>query len=206
MRVAFKGLWTNGRPVVNVLHVKISHGGITGSRESDMQAWLTRSAKDWQTNMLPQLINNYTFTGIDWLDLNSAEGAAGTESAPSTGVNTGGNAQPAAPPNVTVLVHKNLNTRSRGRRNGRWYLPAVAEGTIDEDGGVPPATQTTMNAAWAALHTKLNTDLDANTSNTVDVGIVSHPIKSALPAAFLTIASFITDPVVATQRRRITQR
>jgi len=98
-----------------------------------------------------------------------------------------------ASPNVAYLVHKVTALGGRAGR-GRFYLPGVGEGQIDEKG-----------ALGAAFLSALQTDLDTFYGNLISLDlepVVLHEPDSpiTLPTA---ITSFVADATAATQRRRM---
>lgn len=205
-RFAFKGTWTNGQPWVNVLAAEVKSDGVQTSRPEVWEQYKTRIVALFQDDLLGIFPNNYTFVGMDFVDLDSADGETGTIPA-QAGHPTAGTQSPLqAPPNNCMLVRKIARDRTRGRRNGRWYLPGVAEGNVDEDGVVLSSAITAYNTALANFFAHANDDGGGNLpiGSTVNLGIVSNPTKAGLPAKFMIMDSFATQARIASQRRHLT--
>lgn len=201
VHVAFRGQWTNGEPVVNVLDMEVT-GGLGLSRGEAVDATLTDAVQNWQSQMLDVFANNYTFIGADWVDLDSAEGRVGFEPPVGGEPVVGAISTASAPPSVATIVNKICASRTRGRRNGRWYLPLATEANIDENGGVASSTVTSVLAACNAFRSNVNQD-DPLDPRSVTIGVVSNPVAADLPVAFMPITSFSVRPLTGTQRRRM---
>lgn len=201
VRCSFRGQWTNGEPVVNVLDVDITGGGIV-SRDEAKDATFPDLVQNWQTQMLDVFANNYTFIGMDWVDLDSEEGEVGFEPPDAGSPVVGAISTASAPPSVATIVNKICSSRTRGRRNGRWYLPLATEANIDENGAVAASTVTSVLASCNAFRSNVNQSLPLDTRN-VTIGVVSNPVEAGLPVLFMPITSFSVRPLVGTQRRRM---
>lgn len=201
IHMAFRGEWTNGDPVVNVLDLLVTGGGIV-SRGDAVDATLVDAVQNWQTQMLDVFANNYTFIGADWVDLDSEEGRVGFQPANPADPINGAITTASSPPSVAVLVNKICSSRTRGRRNGRWYIPLATESNIDENGIVAPSTITSVIAACNAFRNNVNQTFPPDERN-VTIGVVSNPVQAELPPAFMAITSFSVRSIVGTQRRRL---
>lgn len=201
VHVAFRGTWTNGQPVVNVLDVDIRGVGPI-SRGEAVDETLPDLVQNWQTQMLDVFANNYTFVGMDWVDLDTAEGRVGFEPPDGGSPVVGTIATASSPPSVTTIVNKICASRTRGRRNGRWYLPLATEANIDENGAVGASTITSVLASCNAFRDNVNQDPIADGRN-VTIGVVSNPVVAGLAPAFMPITSFQVRPLTGTQRRRM---
>ena len=161
----------------------------------------------WKARVLPELVSNYTFTGIDWVDLDSATGETG-HIGPGTGTLTGGKSEEAAAPNVSYLIHLN-SAAQRGQRQGRMYLMPVREQYVDGAGRFG-ATQL---AALQAAVNNFRSDIDDYTSINVESAAwrTVHVHKPSGTAGDVstwtwsssTIDSVQVDQLVASQRRRL---
>lgn len=107
---------------------------------------------------------------------------------------TGSYAQPALPPNVSVLVRKFTAVGGRKGR-GRMFFPAFVEGQVTEGGVIAPAEMTPLQTRFAAFRTGMRT-----------AGIPPFLLHSGtggfadLPNE---ITGFTVENKVATQRRRL---
>lgn len=187
--VAIIGLWTNNHEVVNVLQVR---------REEDDPAESTRDVlNNWQDHMVgSQIANNYVLQGARYRDRNSADGVTGFLAPDPAKPVTGAATSTTLPPNVSILVHKRVETTAAARA-GRMYLTPLGENEVDEDGRLSSASMTALNAALASLLSGLSgpgdNELCVVHGTGVDSGLKTVSIVTALT----------TDPIVATQRRRL---
>lgn len=96
-----------------------------------------------------------------------------------------------APPQVSYLIRKQVNNVTQ-RLSGRLYWPGVPITTVDEAGGLDPATVTQVDDAWIAFLDVLNDTLEMNP--------YVFPATSSDPRS----VSFLRcQGTVATQRRRL---
>ena len=200
VRVAFRGVWTNGEEIVNVLDAHVTGNGIT-SREEAVNGFLADAVQNWQSQIVEVILpNNYTFVGADWVDLDSIDGRTGFEP-PNAGEGTVGvGVAPVLGPQAATIARKICASRGRGRRNGRWYLPIATESNIDENGVTTGTSRTAVRNACLAFRTNVNQTgiLD---DREVAIGVVSDPAD--LPALFMPITDFQVSALVGTQRRRL---
>jgi hypothetical protein len=137
----------------------------------------------------------YTYQGVDI--------AVGNDGAPTifssvTSAGVGEQAGSVLPQNSALLVHK--RTARAGRRGrGRIYLPGIQENQVDNVGGVATAWITAANtegANWLS-------DLDGAGARMV----LLHDTSTAVPPSAVplpdVVTSLTTDPIIATQRRRL---
>jgi len=182
-RLAIRGHWSNGRQVVNILDMR---------RETGSGSWtnLTGDVRDnWQDEIIPLLMNNYTFDGIHFIELIPG-GEVGDVAPDPAKPTVGGRSSAAAAPSQALLVHKQIE-RHRGVHTGRWYLAGVDEANCDEDGNISGSLlgdwQTALDAFWAGVD---------------DTGS-HHPSVVHQDGTADDINSFNPDSVVASQRRRV---
>lgn len=158
-------------------------------------------ATRWQTDILPNLGNQVTITGVKFVDLNSADGPTGegdTNPSLDTEGGIGGGQMPA---NTTFLIKKRISA-TRDVRPGRWYLSGVAEGTVDDTGNVNlSSAQATdlRDGAVTFVETIFSGGPIAIDGLESSVVVVGHPRQHN----FSYITGMILDPRIATQRRRI---
>ena len=90
IRMAFRGNWSNGEEVVNVLDLEVTGNGLDVSREEAVDATVADAVQNWQSQLVEVILpNNYTFIGPDWVDLDSLDGRTGFEP-PNAGEGTVG--------------------------------------------------------------------------------------------------------------------
>lgn len=153
-------------------------------------ALATMVAANWATADIPGLQSNT----ISCTEVSVKYGP--TETGPSGTTATvmpGESAQPAVPPNTSLLVQKVTAFGGRAGK-GRWYLPGIPEVHVDQSGVLSSGYLTTVNTAFDAFLTAMEAD---------DIGcVVLHGAGSplSLPSPIL---SFEPQTVVATQRRRL---
>jgi hypothetical protein len=107
----------------------------------------------------------------------------------------------SGPPNVALLVHKR-SARGGRRGRGRMYIPwAKGSTNITEAGVFQAADLTAVNAAVAAWATAVN----ASVGPIVLLHRPSSPgtVHPTTPGAPNVVTSFVADPLVGTQRRRL---
>ena len=201
IRMAFRGNWSNGEEVVNVLDLEVTGNGLDVSREEAVDATVADAVQNWQSQLVEVILpNNYTFIGADWVDLDSLDGRTGFEP-PNAGEGTVGvGVAPVLGPQAATVVRKLCASRGRGRRNGRWYLPIATESNVDENGVTTGTSRTAVRNACLAFRTNVNQTgiLD---DREVAIGVVSDPAD--LPALFMPITDFQVSALVGTQRRRL---
>lgn len=103
----------------------------------------------------------------------------------------GGLGGSAAPPNVSLLVKKPAVGVS-GRFSGRMFWPAVPEGSISPAGILSPSYHFDANTLFGEFHEAL----------VADVGVIPV-IFSATDESPRLSDTYVVQPVVATQRRRL---
>ena len=143
---------------------------------------------NFQTNVLSVLPSGVTLDSVLCKFGPTATGPSASAASGSVGGGAGAQVSPA----VCYLVHKNTSAGGRAGR-GRFYLPGVSEGSVDESGTIAGATITALDAALADFYTQLGVD-DLNPR-------VLHGAGSPLSAPTI-INSFTVDSTAATQRRR----
>ncbi len=110
-------------------------------------------------------------------------------------VTAGGTGSPL-PQNSAVLFHK--RSASAGRRNrGRFYLPGMSEGAVDATGRLAAADVTAFNNIAA------NFLAGVRASGSVAEMVILHSLGISPTGPPAVVTSLLTDPVIATQRRRL---
>jgi len=186
--VTILGLWTNGRPCDNVLHIQ--------REEDDAEASARDVLNNWQDDMMSVMMNNYSIVGAHFRDRNSDPGVVGFIGPDPAKPLTGAKADASMPPSVSMLVHKN-GTFSVGHRKGRLYVVGIAEVEADEDGVISAGSlaprQTAVNAFFAGLS-------GAGGNQLV---VVNFDSPTDAVGAKTIVTSMSVDGRVATQRRRL---
>jgi hypothetical protein len=189
VQISMLGRWTNGHPVINVLHYRVDVGVGSINVADEMEDVV----QNWQSQLIPEFRDNYTFEGGQYLDLRSADGETGIIP-PVVGEPTqGGSTGESSNPNDCVLVHKRT-AGARGVRQGRMYLPPPGEGSMDEDGRLTQGAITAMNTRLASF---LTNTTQGGISEETRFLTVLHVDNTNTKVRALQV-----DPLVATQRRR----
>lgn len=124
--------------------------------------------------------------------LNDGGLSEGISGAPAPGTLAGASSGP--PPNNCALLLTKYTARSGRKGRGRMYLPPfmIMEGNIDAAGYMVPADVASLTLRWTNFRTAL-----------IDAGVLPvllHADELDPPNA---ITSWILQPQVATQRRRL---
>jgi hypothetical protein len=195
VQISMLGRWTNGHPVVNVLHYRVD--AAIGSVE--VASEVEDVVQNWQSQMVPEFRDNYRFEGGAYLDLRTADGETGVIPPVAGEPTQGGSTGASANPGDALLVHKRTSS-SRGVRQGRMYLPPPGGSAMDENGRLDSLT---LNA----VNTRLATFL-ANTTQ----GPITDPTGSEANRYMVVlhkdgtntrVTSLQCDSLIASQRRRV---
>jgi len=202
VRMAFRGVWTNGQEVVNVLDLDITGtGGV--SRGEAVDETMADAVQNWQTQLVGvRFPNNYTFLGADWVDLDSIDGRTGFEPPDAGSPVVGPGTSAMFGPQAALVVSKVCASRTRGRRDGRWYMPGATEASVDENGVVLTAARNEWRTACLNFRDNVNQTALPDGRN-VTIGVLSDPAAPGLDPAFMPITDFQVRPLVGTQRRRL---
>lgn len=115
-------------------------------------------------------------------------------------INLGGTGLWESPPtNCAVLVQKRTSVAGRNQR-GRMYIPptVVSEANVDTVGVIADTPLGVMNVAWAEQYLAM---VDAEfLPYLLHGGTKADPTHAPPPTA---ITSFLVEPMIATQRRRL---
>jgi len=160
----------------------------------------------WQQRLITGGLNNITFLGSHWIDLDSPDGGTGDIGPHAGDATTGSVAATCFPPNVSFLVHKNSTAR-RGLKQGRLYWGPVTEGEADNTGLLIAANRNAVTAKFEAFRADAAAfgSLGVDSANWLTVH-VTKPDKtdpSTWTWSSSTIDSVVCDDRVATQRRRL---
>lgn len=196
-----------GRPVANILDMKIDTTGSLASRHDAIatQGGLIMGA--WSEQVLDSIVvNNYTATKVSWIDLDSLTGETGerTVGGGRTWPASGNGTISAMPGNVALRINK-LTNGGRGSKNGRMYLCGVAENwTSDED----PNLVSNVNASGVTeAMTQFLQDITMNAGFTnPDFPSSQLHVVHTQNGAFVNtteVVSLECDSTLASQRRRL---
>jgi hypothetical protein len=160
----------------------------------------------WKAYIVPNMLDNYTYEGIQWVTLDNADGDTGFYPPSVGGSNAGSGSNQASQPATAVLVKK-TGSGGRGTRQGRMYLPPPGEAQVDENGFLDPAQRDNYQVAVRRfLHMS-----EAGTGEPAYQMAVSHFDEPRPPkgtddnrVGFSTqVIDLFVEPQVATQRRRL---
>lgn len=203
IRVTFQQIGRSGQPWDCVVDLSMDEIGI--DREDAIRNTIGDIVGIWQENVSQWTSPNDNFIGARWLDIDSLEGSSGFEGPQPGKPVHGGTGLQWTTPQVALLAHK-LCTHTRSQRNGRMYIPAVAESEVD-DGGLLTAGAVTN---WTERLNQLRTDWqDLSSPGTSElawrvVHVTNHDSEGK-PSEWNSsnVASVTIDSRVATQRRRL---
>lgn len=159
----------------------------------------------WQDSVLDTIGNNYTFTGISYVDLNSDTGVTGVIT-PNSGKATQGQISGAQlPPNNALLVTKRTASR-RGTKTGRMFIPQVPEASVDDSGGVSGGFIASSQAIFDDFYDATTTSIVIATTYPVVVHWTRDEdgkIDPAIAGVPTKVDAFEVQNKIATQRRRL---
>lgn len=207
LECAIHGLWTNGRQVTNMLHVhKEPEVAWNLDPGTDLQV-IEDVLFGWQEDVMPGLLNNYQIVDMSFIDLGSLDGISGVLAPNPALPLVGGNAAAAPAPNTSLLIHKNT-VSARNQRSGRMYVMALSEADMDENGLVSAPLQAGIDARFATWRERIDQSITAIVYEVHVLHIQIPPGPPPVPPTIVDgssteVLSFTTDPVAATQRRRL---
>lgn len=166
----------------------------------------------WQDKLAAFMPAGSNYVGSRWIDLDSIGGTSGFQGPIAGKPVHGAGGVTWTPPSVSMLVHKQC-LHNRNQRNGRMFVPAVDEGSVDDGGLLSGSFISLWQPRLDALLSALNT-IPAGTTWTTAWRVVhvtghtgtpvpGHP--NGLPNAWSSsdIDSLTIDGRAATQRRRL---
>lgn len=208
VRFTMKHTRADGHHMDNVVDISIDGQGVF-SRATVMADFLAHVCGFWQDRMLTHMSTGTHFIGASWIDLDSATGGTGALG-PAAGHPTAGvTPPPFSSAQVCYLVHKN-STSGRGQRQGRWYVPDVAEGNVDDNGNVTAGAITSITNEANQFRTDVGSYEYVVGSGIHPVALrtvhVHKPVRTD-PTTWTwtssTVDNVVCDGKVATQRRRL---
>lgn len=202
MRCGIEGHWSNGRQIVNVLDMQVGDPPAVPS-QSDLETVARDVFNNWQDHVMPNLPDNYALDVLRYFGWDEFGIGGVLEPDPAKAV-IGGSVTAQAPINTSLLVKK-IGQFPRGRRPGRWFLPVMPEGSLNEDGLFDTAYVTGWNTNLASFETGIS-DVGPPVRgpvviHTEDIGTEAEPnivFRGATP-----VTAFLAQQLAATQRRRM---
>ena len=196
------------RNLANVLDYQIEETLGPETREEIIKLHADLIATAWNDTFAVLQSSIVALENVSWVDLSSATGSTGTGgdgATPPWPTNASGTGA-IMPNNVAVLMHKNLLGSSRGSRRGRMYIGGIQEGAT----GV--ADPSNLGGSDAAAFSTAGTNFLEQTSGALagyDAALaVVHILTrdgngNPLTGSSSAVVSFLVDPTLATQRRRL---
>lgn len=192
-----------GVNVVNILHFRKASAIAAG----DIATLATTAKNAWQTNMLPNQVNNLTLQAIQCTDLTSNTG----EQVYSPSGQLGTNTDPELPSSAAMVITIKSATRSRSGR-GRIYLAGLTTPMMATLNSWTGAAMNDVATDFAAFVTACQ---NAGGASTWSLGVLSYysgvdpttkkPILRGVPV-FFPFTSLAVDSRIDTQRRRLGRR
>lgn len=173
-----------GRAYANVFHVQPS-----GSGTPDVDSAAQFLVEAYTEHFLPNMCNDVSFSGVNYVDLSSLSGDSGSIGWGTT--NAGALGTAALPPQVSCLLHWDA-IGTRQQRNGRTYLGAQPSANVFETGLLASTWVTQLETAAEGFRDELEAD-------GLILSVLSVQGDNGTPRA---VTGVRCDPRVATQRRR----
>lgn len=163
---------------------------------------------NWQDHIMNMLTDNVTVDEFRWLSLDEGRPGAGSIAPDPLKPLIGGLETPSMPPNVAQLVKKNTSDRPRGRRDGRSYLPGVAELSVDAQGLFGAPDLAGRNGWLADFYNGISDTSGSGSGDRYPCVLETTALSRDPDAPPQTIGSrrvtsLTMDPRVATQRDRL---
>jgi hypothetical protein len=194
----------NGGRVADVIS-DVSLDEFAVSRETAVLDIVPDVVAAWQDKIMAGVGNSVTFTGCRWLDIDSLDGIGGFQGPVGSHPTVGAVGGAQSPMSVAFLVHKQC-FHTRRQRNGRWYIPGVAESDTDDSGGVVSSARTRVQNITEDYRAAVNAlGLPAGITVAMRVVHITSVDGDGDPESWNStdIDSLSVDARVATQRRRL---
>lgn len=191
----------NGFAIATIMDVDVDRDfGL--DLDSAVGAAVAQDVSDaWQDHIVAELTDHYVFTGVDWVILESEDSPTGSLSPDSGKPGAGAVGSDVMSPQVSYLVHKNLEGGSRSTRAGRLYLPGVFESTVDDAGLVNTDTREQYDDSFEDFKDGVNGFISGESARTQNLCVVHDPAVGGTSSTH--ISTFSMDAMVATQKRRL---
>lgn len=186
-----------------IVDVSLDESGT--DRASAVASMVPRVVTAWQENIVSHFGPGMGFEGCHYTDLDSLDGSSGDVPPQAGHPTTGSDVNVLCPPNVAMLVRKNT-VHGRSGKNGRMYIPNVAETKVDAGGIIESAFrtawQTNVNAFRLALES-VATSPGTSVWRVVHVHKTDRDDPSTWSWSSSDVDTVSVDSIVATQRRRL---
>lgn len=183
--------------VVSIMDVDID---TTLGRSFALLEGVAEDVRDnWQDHIVPNFTDHYTFDGISWVDLDTADGLSGEVAPDPAKPLSGGGTADIAPANCAYLIHKNISGATRTRRKGRMYMYGVFEGLVDDAGFVDAGTIAQLDAAFEDFKDGVNGS--TGPGDNTNLAVVHNPAVGGTSSSHIT--TFACDARSASQRDRL---
>lgn len=199
------------RVVNNIIDMHITPNVITTSRAQAVKDQAELLLDAWSDNMLISQVNDVSASKVSWVDLDSATGSTGevTTGRDEVWPQNGTGISDPMPGNVSVLYQKILTGASRDRRNGRLYLVGTGEDSTapTDPNNLTAATVTALNTRAANFLAQVTSEgggpLDYVSKFVVVHILTRDSLGNPLTGDSAEVVSFVVNPRLATQRRRL---
>lgn len=194
-----------GRPVANIIDMDIETTGSVVDRAAAVAAQAGIVINEWCDHVLPLVVDDYVFTSVSWVDLDSLNGSTGErtstdqETLPQAGSSTGA----PLPGNVAARVNK-ATVAQRGQRQGRMYLVGVPESVTPsgEPNSIDAATAESWSDSLNSMLGNLNqSEGDIGTEYTSEM-VVVHTSEGEYESQSV-VQSLTVERLLGSQRRRL---
>lgn len=194
----------SGHNIANIWDIHIDTTGTITSRHDAIVDQAEILLHEFDERILDLVVNDYSFTSVSWVDLNTSDGETGEiTSGGGTALPTTGDVTTApSPGNVAMLIGKRVST-ARQFRSGRSYLCGIAE--ADTDDSAPNILEPTAVPVWQAAWDGWFGAVNQEGGGVVDYSsqlVVVHTIDGVFDS-YSEVEELIVESTLATQRRRL---
>jgi len=188
------------RPWANVIDMELQ-AFVFDERNDVIQDQARIIINEWADKWGGGVGAGWVFTGVSWVDLNSAEGNTGLRTnSPQRALPVAGSGGGETLAGAAALLVRKLGSSGRGVRPGRWYIPGVTESQVNGNvliSSFPANYQTRADDLLSGLNQTGGTILDYESHL-----VVVHT-QDGLTGSFTRVNSLQVDSRLATQRRRL---
>lgn len=196
-----------GNLVCNVLDMHINIDGSIGvTRQQAIEDQAEILAKQWSTDVMPDLVSALRLESVSWVDLDNATGSvgsfAGSAGAPLPHV--GGVDNAPASSNVSILVRKQTSS-ARGSKQGRIFVCGLPEAytTQANPNNIDGGFLATLQEDFDAFLGNINQDASAEPPAYDSELVVVHKVPIVGEGTGSDVSALRVDSRLATQRRRL---
>lgn len=163
---------------------------------------------NWQDHVTELYHENWELVRFEWRSLDENDATVGTVLPDSGKATAGLRGGDMMPPNTALLVNKNTDDRPRGARDGRMFLPGVAETAYDDAGTVESTWFTTYSPNLEDFYDGISDSAFGASGDRYPVVLETTPASRAPGTDQVTInsrrvTSITLDPIISTQRDRL---